>query len=224
MSKRWVAHSLALAVTMAMSPYVLAQDAPAESAQDAQQGAQQAPREHKGHRGMKGAKSGKSMDAMFVKKAASGGMAEVELGNLAKDKGSSDAVKQFAERMVTDHGKANDELKSLAGQKNWTMPDEMMPEHKKHRDMLEKMSGADFDRAYMREMMRDHRKDVASFRRCAQNCTDPDLKAWAQKTLPILEEHAKLARETGQQVGVTQSAAKGARSKKDGDASAPTHP
>lgn len=224
MSRRWFAHSLALAVTMAMSPYVMAQDAPPASGQDAQQGAQQTQGERKGHGGMKGAKSGKSMDAMFVKKAASGGMAEVELGNLAKDKGSSDAVKQFADRMVTDHGKANDELKSLAEQKKWTMPNEMMPEHKKHRDMLDKMSGADFDRAYMREMMRDHRKDLASFRRCAQSCTDPDLKAWAQKTLTTLEEHAKLARETGQQVGVTQTAAKGAKSKKAVDASAPNNP
>src|SRR5512140_2380360 len=94
-------------------------------------------------------------DQVFVKKAAVGGMAEVELGTLAKDKASSDQVKQFANRMVTDHGKANDELKTLAQNKNITLPTDLDAKHKAVRDRLSKLSGEQFDRAYMQAMLKD---------------------------------------------------------------------
>ena len=106
------------------------------------------------------AKAGGASDTLFVKNAAKGGLAEVELGQLAADHGASDEVKKFGQRMVTDHGKANDELKSLAQQKNITLPTELDGKHKATHDRLSKLSGAQFDRAYMQDMLQDHRKDV----------------------------------------------------------------
>ena len=134
-----------------------------------------------------------SGDRKFVEKAAAGGMAEVKLGQLAVDKGSSQAVKDFGKRMVDDHGKANDELKQLANQKGVTLPTTMDKSSQKEYDKLSKMSGADFDREYMKHMVSDHKKDVSEFKSQANKAKDPDVKQFAQKTLPTLEEHLKLA-------------------------------
>lgn len=142
-------------------------------------------------------------DQTFVTKAAEGGMAEVELGNLAKQKAQSDQVKQFADRMVTDHGKANDELKTLAQNKNITLPSDLDAKHKALKDRLSKLSGEQFDRAYMQAMLKDHRQDVTEFRRESQGAKDPDVKAFASKTLPTLEDHLKQARQDAKAVATT---------------------
>jgi putative membrane protein len=142
-------------------------------------------------------------DDTFVTKAAKGGMAEVELGKLAADKASSDTVKKFGQRMVDDHGKANDELKTLAQSKNITLPSEIGPGEKALRDRLMKLSGPAFDRAYMKAMVDDHVKDVNEFRMESKSGKDADVKAWAAKTLPTLEEHLKMARDTNGTVGTS---------------------
>jgi putative membrane protein len=155
-------------------------------------------------------------DSMFAKEAAIGGMAEVEMGQLAATKAQSPDVKQFGQRMVDDHGKANSELKSLASQKKWTLPYELDQKHKATRDKLEKMSGAQFDHAYMAEMVADHNKDVASFSRESKTGKDAELKAWAAKTLPTLQEHQKMAKEVSSKVGgaaKTSAAPKGGAQK-----------
>jgi putative membrane protein len=139
-------------------------------------------------------------DSRFATKAAEGGMAEVELGNLAKEKASNDAVKQFGDRMVQDHTKANDELKQLASQKNINLPTTMDSKMQAEKDRLEKLSGAEFDKAYMRYMVSDHKKDVAEFQHQADRGQDSDLKAFASKTLPTLQEHLKLAQQTQSQL------------------------
>jgi putative membrane protein len=146
---------------------------------------------HQGHQN--GAVS--AADTRFMKEAAIGGMAEVEMGRLAAEKASSADVKQFGQRMVTDHGKANDELKSLAQQKNVTLPTELDAQHKATVARLSKLSGAAFDRAYMREMVTDHNKDVSAFKKQSTSASDADLKAWAGKTLPTLQEHQTMAKE-----------------------------
>ena len=128
-------------------------------------------------------------DSKFIHEAAAGGMAEVELGRLAADKASSPDVKQFGQRMVDDHGKANDELKSLASQKGVTLPSSPDAAQKSTQARLSKLSGDAFDRAYMQDMVKDHDKDVAAFKRASTTAADADLKAWAAKTLPTLEEH-----------------------------------
>jgi putative membrane protein len=144
-------------------------------------------------------KSAMNADEHFVMEAASGGMAEVELGKLAADKASSAKVKDFAQRMVTDHGKANDELKSLAAKKNITLPSSPDAKHKATYDRLSKLSGAAFDRAYIADMLADHQKDVAAFKKQSQTGKDADIKAWAAATLPTLEEHLKLVQSLNRQ-------------------------
>ncbi|HUO60377.1 MAG TPA: DUF4142 domain-containing protein [Candidatus Acidoferrales bacterium] len=142
-------------------------------------------------------------DKHFVNKAAQGGLAEVELGQLAEQNGSSPAVKSFGERMVTDHTKANDELKSVAQQKGVTPPTTLDMHDKSTKERLSKLQGAEFDKAYMQNMVKDHEKDVAEFRKAAENAKDPDVKAFAQKTLPVLEQHLQEARSVASQVGAS---------------------
>jgi len=149
---------------------------------------------------------GAASDKMFVTKAAEGGLAEVQLGQLAADHASSEDVKKFGQRMVSDHGKANDELKTLAQQKNITLPTELGAKDKALHDRLEKLSGAAFDRAYMQHMLTDHRKDVNEFKHESTIGKDPDVKAWASKTLPTLEEHLKQAEDTTKAVGTSGTA------------------
>jgi putative membrane protein len=148
-----------------------------------------------------GSAAAQSADQPFAREAAIGGMAEVELGNLAKEKGSNTDVKQFADRMVTDHGKANDELKQWAQQKRVTLPTAIDQKHRATHDRLAKLSGDAFDKAYMSDMVADHRHDVAAFKREATSGKDPDLKAWATKTLPTLQDHLKMAQDTAAKVG-----------------------
>jgi putative membrane protein len=148
-----------------------------------------------------GSAAAQSADQSFAREAAMGGMAEIELGNLAKEKASNADVKQFGERMATDHGKANDELKQWAQQKKVTLPEAIDAKHIATRDRLAKLSGDAFDKAYMRDMVTDHQHDVAAFKREAASGQDPDLKAWAAKTLPTLQDHLKVAQETAAKVG-----------------------
>lgn len=132
-------------------------------------------------------------DRQFIKKAAEGGMAEVQLGQLATEKASSPEVKQFGQRMVDDHTKANDQLKQVATQKGVTVPDKLSAKDQATKARLEKLSGKSFDRAYMKDMVTDHTKDVSEFRMESKNAKDPDVKNFASQTLPTLEDHLKQA-------------------------------
>ncbi len=130
-------------------------------------------------------------DQQFVMNVAKDGMAEVELGRLAKEKATNDQVKQFGQRMVDEHGKANEELKKIASDKNITVPSETDAKHKATIDRLSKLTGDAFDRAFTQEMVSGHRKAVAAFRTESKSGKDAEIKAWAAKTLPTLEEHFK---------------------------------
>ena len=152
--------------------------------------------------------SATSPDMAFAREAAIGGMAEVELGNLAKQKASSSDVKQFGDRMVTDHGKGGEELKQWAQSKNITLPAELDAKHKALRDRLAKLPTDAFDRQYMNEMVMDHQHDVMAFKREASSGKDADLKAWAARTLPTLEEHLKMAKDAAMKVGASTGGAK----------------
>jgi putative membrane protein len=140
-------------------------------------------------------------DQKFVKDAASGGMAEVQLGKLATEKASNAQVKQFGQRMVDDHSKANDELKSVASKDNITLPSDLSPKDKATYDSLSKLSGTAFDRAYMRDMVKDHQTDVNEFQKEANSGSNPDLKSFAGSTLPTLQDHLRMARETNNALG-----------------------
>ena len=135
-------------------------------------------------------------DQDFVMKAAQGGLAEVAMGATGLQKAANADVKAFAQRMVTDHGNANSELTQLAATKGVTLPTDIGAEHKAAADHLGTLSGAEFDKAYMMHMVDDHEKDVKEFETAAQSAQDPELKAWAAKTLPTLQDHLKMAKET----------------------------
>ncbi|TMA80700.1 MAG: DUF4142 domain-containing protein [Deltaproteobacteria bacterium] len=157
-------------------------------------------------RGAKEAITGKTQtDAAFIKEAAQGGMAEVELGRLGVERAESPDVKQFAQRMVEDHSKANDELKPIASKEGVTIPKTLDPKHKATKDKLAKLSGHDFDRAYMREMTSDHNHDVSAFQKQLAKTRDPELKSWIEKTLTTVKEHQQLAQETASKVGATMT-------------------
>ena len=150
--------------------------------------------------GTPAAGSGKlsSKETKFIKDAAEGGMEEVALGKLAAQKGSSDAIKSFGQKMVDDHSKANEQLMSLAQSKGVDLSAEKDATDKKIQkatDKLSKMEGADFDKAYAKAMVKDHQKDVKEFEMASKDAKDPDVKAFASQTLPILQDHLKMAQD-----------------------------
>jgi putative membrane protein len=135
-----------------------------------------------------------SSDRKFVMEAAMGGMTEVELGRLAAERGSSEAVKSFGQRMVDDHTRANTELTALASRLGVTLPTALDAKHAAVVAKFSRLSGAEFDRAYAKDMVKDHEKDVALFEREAARGAQADLKSFASSTLPTLREHLSMAR------------------------------
>jgi len=132
-------------------------------------------------------------DKTFATKAAEGGLAEVALGQLAQQKGTSSQVKQFGQQMVTDHTQANQELQQIAEQENLTLPSQPSSAQRSKQQQLRAATGSSFDTAYMQDMVRDHQQDVTEFRREAKSGKDPALKEFAQKYLPVLQKHLQMA-------------------------------
>jgi putative membrane protein len=143
-----------------------------------------------------------SADEQFLKDAAAGGMMEVELGKIAADKAVNDQVKAFGRQMQQDHGKANDELKTLAASKGVQIPTALTGKHKRTVDRLSKLSNAEFDRQYMRTMIDDHKEDLKAFQREADKGKDPDVKQFASKYVPMIQNHLEMAQATGKQLKV----------------------
>src|ERR1044072_311404 len=133
-------------------------------------------------------------DHNFLMDAAMGGLMEVELGRVAAQQGTSEAIKQFGQRMVDDHSKANEALTTLASSKGVTLPTSIDDKKRAQVTKLSAMTGADFDRAYAKMMLKDHEKDVSEFEKESTKGTDRNVKAFASKTLPTLQEHLTLAR------------------------------
>jgi putative membrane protein len=150
--------------------------------------------------GLAGAQSLSDADREFIKKAAIGGQAEVELGTVATQRASRPVVRDFGAKMVKDHGAMNAELTALAKSKGVDVPTTLDAEHQAVRDRLMAFQGADFDRAYMQEMVKDHTQDVAEFEKASQTAGDTDLRNWAAAKLPTLREHLALARDINSQV------------------------
>ncbi len=133
-------------------------------------------------------------DKKFLKEVAQGGMTEVKLGKLASEKASSADVKQFAQKMVDDHTKANDQLKEVASKENVVIPDSLDAKHQSRIDKLSKLSGPAFDKAYVKDQLKDHQSDVKDFSAEAQNGADPNVRAFASSTLPTLQQHLELVK------------------------------
>ena len=136
----------------------------------------------------------------FVTEAASGGMMEVQLGEMAMEKASSEEVKDFGQTMVDDHSKANEELKQLASSNNLTIPETLTDKHQKTVDKLSELSGEEFDQEYMKTMVKDHKKDISKFEKAAEKADNTELQAWAQKTLDVLKQHHQKAEDIQQSV------------------------
>lgn len=171
MKTRTCLPSLAVAAFVALSPIVLAQDT---ASQQLDNGAR---------------KMMKSADTIFAVKAAQGGIAEVKLGKLAAEKGSNPDIKAFGQQMVEDHTKANDDLKATAQKEGMTLPSDMNAKQQAMYDKLSKLSGAAFDRAYARDMVKDHEEDVKEFQKEAASGTNETIKAFAARTLPVIQGH-----------------------------------
>ncbi|MBV9506639.1 MAG: DUF4142 domain-containing protein [Acidobacteriia bacterium] len=139
-------------------------------------------------------------DNTFIMKAAQGGMAEVELGKLAQQRASNDAVKQFGKRMVQDHSMANEQLKTIAANQGVTLPTGLDPKDQAIMDRLSKLNGAEFDKAYIRDMVADHRTDIGEFQKEADHGNDPAVKQFASMTLPTLQEHLRMAEDAQKSV------------------------
>jgi putative membrane protein len=144
-------------------------------------------------------------DTEFAKMAAQGGLAEVKLGQLAEEKGSAQSVKDFGKRMVADHSKADDDLKTIASKDNIALPTEMSPKDQVAYNRLSKLSGESFDRAYARDMVRDHSGDISEFRHESKDGKDASIKEFASQKLPTLEDHLKQAREMLRSTSATDS-------------------
>lgn len=145
-------------------------------------------------------------DQQFVKEAAVGGMLEVQLGKLAQEKASSDAVKEYGKKLEQDHTKANDQLKKAAAKDGLTVPDSIDSKHQKKIDKLSKLSGEAFDKAFIKGAVKDHEKDISAFQNEAQNGTHANIKNFASETLPVLEGHLSMAKSLKESKGASLTA------------------
>jgi putative membrane protein len=125
----------------------------------------------------------------FVADAATGGMMEVELGNIAQQKATNPQVKYFGKMMVDDHTKINDNLKNIASKNNIDLPASISGNQRKEIDKLNKKSGAEFDKAYINLMVQDHKKNIDEFKIAMDKVSYPDIKNFITNTLPILQKH-----------------------------------
>ncbi len=145
----------------------------------------------------------KADDKTFLRDAAIDGMVEVELAKLAVQRASNDSVKQLGQQMVDDYTKANDELKQIASKENINVPDSLDSKHQSQVDKLSNLSGANFDRAYIKEELKDHRQDVKEFQNEAENGSKPEVKNFASKILPMLQEHLNTLKDLSKQKSTT---------------------
>jgi putative membrane protein len=139
-------------------------------------------------------------DASFLKDAAAGGFAEVKLGELAQQNAASDRVKEFGRKMIDDHSRMGEQVKSLAANKRVDLPTDMGIKEKIDYKLLSSKKGADFDRAYMAAMVKDHENDVAQFEKEADNGKDGEVRALASKALPTLRQHLQMAQDVAGEV------------------------
>jgi putative membrane protein len=139
------------------------------------------------------ATAARMVDADFAADTAAGGVAEIEMAKLAKEKSTNEAVTAFADQMIADHGAASAQLKQVAAKLGWTLPTDMGPRHRETYANLEKLSGAQFDAAYRLAMVSDHSKTVAAFQQQAEYGKTPELSAFARTVLPKLQHHLEMA-------------------------------
>lgn len=144
--------------------------------------------------GAKGMSKASSKDMKFAREASAGNMAEVEMAKLADSRAQSPAVKDFANTMIKDHGAAETKLKAVASEQNMDIPSSPTAKQQTAMDKLKGLNGAAFDKAYSKHMLKDHKKDVADYKKESTHGKDSQLKSYATETLPTLEHHLEMAK------------------------------
>lgn len=139
-------------------------------------------------------------DTAFVTEAAQGGLAEVAFGGVAAERAQNERVRDFGALMVRDHGEVNEKLIALAKSKGCAVPTSLSADAEQLRHQLQTMDKDDFDAKYVEEMVKDHRKDVETFERQAKEADDPDLRRFAEQTLPTLRSHYDAIRDIRDQM------------------------
>lgn len=134
----------------------------------------------------------------FITNAQQGNMAEIELGRMTESQAQSQEVRGFAKGMVNDHGKAQEQLASIAQKENLSVTGKLNETHQKQADRLKSMKGAQFDQAYIADMVANHQKDVQAYQQAQTSITDPALKTYIEQTLPILQNHLQMAQKLHQ--------------------------
>ena len=154
------------------------------------------------------AQQNKIDEKRFVKDALTSGMAEVELSKVAAQKASSDSVKQFARNVVDERSKANEELKQIATKQDINVPEALDAKHQTKMDKLSQLSGANFDREYLKDEVKNQQSDLREYQREAQGGNDPEIKSFASKVAPSIEEHVRMAKvlEKGKKTASANSA------------------
>lgn len=144
-----------------------------------------------------------SADQAFLRHAAEINLSEVDLAQLAKQNATTDQVKQFAQRMITDHTNNQQTLKDLAARKDVVLPDQLSAKNMALYGRLAKLSGTDFDHAYINAMVDGHTQAVALFKKESNTASDAAVRNYASQTLPVLQEHLRLAHQAATQIGAT---------------------
>jgi putative membrane protein len=145
------------------------------------------------------------MDKAFVRQALQGGMAEVQLGQLAQQKSSNPDVKQFAQKMVDDHTKLGDAMKQVAQQLHVKTPDSLSGKDKSTMAKLNALNGDAFDKAYIKDMVKDHKQDEKDFKQEADNTSNPALKSVASQGGQMISEHLQMIEQIAQKNNVVAS-------------------
>ena len=207
---------LAVMAALCCSPMLLAQapgaGAPGAGQQPNQPGGNNPSsieqQQQQAQQGASGLNSGPAVDKAFVKKALEGNVGEIEMGKLALQKSNDDQVKQFAQKMVDDHGKMLEELKPVAEQMGVKVPDGPSKSQMKSMEKMKALSGDAFDQAYIKDMVKDHKKDHSDFKLEAQSTQNPQLKQLVMQSDQIIESHLQAIQQIAQTKGTTQKAAK----------------
>lgn len=156
-----------------------------------------------------GARSEKSSvvksDQRFLVEAAMGSLAEVNLGQLGLDRAQSQDVKKFAQRLMDDHGKSLAQMQALADKQEIKMPEQVDEKHNQVFAKLSRVGGKEFDQTFVREMIKDHEANVRAFEKESLSVNNPQIKAWAQETLPVLREHLQSAQDLSKQLAQTKA-------------------
>lgn len=181
------------AVAMAQqNPAPMQRNTPANNpaANQTMNNAQQQQMQHEQNREMHS-----MQDKAFVRKAEEGSMAEVQLGKLAQQKSNSEDIKQFGAKMVEDHTQLSEQMKPIAQEMGVNSPTQLSKKDRETVAKLENLSGAEFDKAYIKDMMKDHKKDLSEFQDTAQRTRNTQLKDAAQHGAQVIDQHLQMIQE-----------------------------